>query len=284
MTGNFHPTTACANRSEPEMDEIRETREGRPLDSSPSLSSRPAATENVASSVNNGGSSQGAEPGIEGRLAAIERFLTSHQEMLQRLISVSEPPPPPAPTPGEIYENAREQAEFVDYHQWDSLYIHGLVRIGGKRSRPVTQDPPCELCAAHNRVCIVLPEDDPYREFLFVERKVCCGWCEYDTIPNERMQRNQEMVAITHPTDSGSPSRLTEHQRREQNQVKSTGLREQENARKMTTFFVLGDGIDQDVITTDTSRYLGNDAVVRLGTYQVRLLRCKLLILLLIAA
>jgi hypothetical protein len=35
-------------------------------------------------------------------------------------------------------------------------------------------------------------------------------------------------------------------------------------------YFVPKDGIDREVITADICRYLGNDALVRPGTYEVR--------------
>lgn len=38
---------------------------------------------------------------------------------------------------------------------------------------------------------------------------------------------------------------------------------------RMSTFFVPGTGIDREVITTDICRYLGNDALVKPGPYQV---------------
>jgi hypothetical protein len=43
------------------------------------------------------------------------------------------------------------------------------------------------------------------------------------------------------------------------------------NPARQSTFFINGDGIDREVITTDICRYLGNDAVVRPGIHQVRL-------------
>jgi hypothetical protein len=44
----------------------------------------------------------------------------------------------------------------------------------------------------------------------------------------------------------------------------------QNNKPRMSTFFVPGTGIDREVITTDICRYLGNDALVKPGPYQVR--------------
>lgn len=39
-------------------------------------------------------------------------------------------------------------------------------------------------------------------------------------------------------------------------------------------YFVPKDGIDREVITADICRYLGNDALVRPGNYEVGLCRC----------
>lgn len=41
------------------------------------------------------------------------------------------------------------------------------------------------------------------------------------------------------------------------------------NAPRQNVYFVPRDGIDREVITADICRYLGNDALVRPGTYQV---------------
>jgi hypothetical protein len=40
-------------------------------------------------------------------------------------------------------------------------------------------------------------------------------------------------------------------------------------SRRQSKFFINGRGIDEEVITTDICRYLGNDALVRPGTYKV---------------
>lgn len=45
----------------------------------------------------------------------------------------------------------------------------------------------------------------------------------------------------------------------------------QSSANRQNEYFVPRDGIDREVITADICRYLGNDALVRPGTYQVRL-------------
>jgi hypothetical protein len=41
-------------------------------------------------------------------------------------------------------------------------------------------------------------------------------------------------------------------------------------AARQNEYFVPRDGIDREVITSDICRYLGNDALVRPGTYEVR--------------
>lgn len=43
-------------------------------------------------------------------------------------------------------------------------------------------------------------------------------------------------------------------------------------SNRQNEYFVPRDGIDREVITADICRYLGNDALVRPGTYEVRLL------------
>jgi hypothetical protein len=40
-------------------------------------------------------------------------------------------------------------------------------------------------------------------------------------------------------------------------------------APRQNEYFVPRDGIDREVITSDICRYLGNDALVRPGTYEV---------------
>jgi hypothetical protein len=41
------------------------------------------------------------------------------------------------------------------------------------------------------------------------------------------------------------------------------------SAARQNEYFVPRDGIDREVITSDICRYLGNDALVRPGTYEV---------------
>lgn len=42
-------------------------------------------------------------------------------------------------------------------------------------------------------------------------------------------------------------------------------------SNRQNEYFIPRDGIDREVITADICRYLGNDALVRPGTYEVRL-------------
>jgi hypothetical protein len=229
-----------------------------------------------ANAANANISPQNIDAGIENRFANIETKLTDQHELLanlenllQKLVSAQEPRPPPLPTPSEIYERARKEAKYVDFHHWDSLYIHGLVRVNGETSISMKQVPPCEPCAAYNRVCIVLTEEDPYREFLFVERNVCCGWCEYATIPSEHSQQNQETPRVEHLEDSGS-SILVRHEKGLNDKHLENG-----DAAKLSTFFLNGQGIDREIISQNITRYLGNNALVRPGTYVVCLLYSK---------
>jgi hypothetical protein len=41
------------------------------------------------------------------------------------------------------------------------------------------------------------------------------------------------------------------------------------DSSRRSTFFINGEGIDREVITTDICRYLGNDALVKPGVYKV---------------
>lgn len=42
-------------------------------------------------------------------------------------------------------------------------------------------------------------------------------------------------------------------------------------SNRQNEYFIPRDGIDREVITADICRYLGNDALVRPGNYEVRL-------------
>lgn len=56
---------------------------------------------------------------------------------------------------------------------------------------------------------------------------------------------------------------------RERDRERKDERREEPPKPRMSTFFVPGTGIDREVITTDICRYLGNDALVKPGPYQV---------------
>lgn len=73
-------------------------------------------------------------------------------------------------------------------------------------------------------------------------------------------------------------SRRESERDRERDRERSEKHRERENEgrRQMPPptgrsheYFVPKDGIDREVITADICRYLGNDALVRPGTYEV---------------
>jgi len=49
----------------------------------------------------------------------------------------------------------------------------------------------------------------------------------------------------------------------------SSGRKNFSISGRQSTFFISGEGIDREVITTDICRYLGNDALVRPGVHQV---------------
>jgi hypothetical protein len=49
----------------------------------------------------------------------------------------------------------------------------------------------------------------------------------------------------------------------------SSGPKSYSASGRQSTFFINGEGIDREVITTDICRYLGNDALVKPGVYQV---------------
>jgi hypothetical protein len=96
-----------------------------------------------------------------------------------------------------------------------------------------------------------------------IESEENVSWCEYATIPSERNRRNQETLRGGRLEESGSFGR-TNHQK---------GMKdkrpEEEHPKRVSQFFIKGNGIDREVISVDISRYLGNNAVVRPGTYKV---------------
>lgn len=58
-------------------------------------------------------------------------------------------------------------------------------------------------------------------------------------------------------------------ERRRKEEQKAAAAQQPKESSRRTTSFVNGNGIDREVITTDIYRYLGNDALVKPGTYQV---------------
>jgi hypothetical protein len=56
---------------------------------------------------------------------------------------------------------------------------------------------------------------------------------------------------------------------RDQDRERERGSRGQAAQARTNEYFVPRDGIDREVITADICRYLGNDALVRPGNYQV---------------
>lgn len=60
-------------------------------------------------------------------------------------------------------------------------------------------------------------------------------------------------------------------------QPRPQGASTQPAATRQNEYFVPRDGIDREVISADICRYLGNDALVRPGHYEVWLLSCLIL-------
>jgi len=60
------------------------------------------------------------------------------------------------------------------------------------------------------------------------------------------------------------------HRERERERDRDRSSRTQQQAVRTNEYFVPKDGIDREVITADVCRYLGNDALVRPGSYEVR--------------
>lgn len=53
----------------------------------------------------------------------------------------------------------------------------------------------------------------------------------------------------------------------DRNKKSSSREKASANTQRQSTFFISGEGIDREVITTDICRYLGNDALVKPGTH-----------------
>lgn len=233
------------------------------------LCAQSSATETTASS--------------EDRIAAIEKILSSHQDVLHRILSVSEHRPapacetednhilPPARTPEDVYERTRIEAGFSNRHEYNAAYIHGLIRIDGERSKSITKDPACGPCASTRNiaVCAILTEDDPYYEYLVSEKRVCCGWCEYEKIQGEEDQRPEG-----NGQTSISPLDRSEDQKRKEGGAASIcidGQKQEKLSARQSMFFISGEGLDREIITIEIPLYLGTDSLVRPGTHTVRL-------------
>ncbi len=212
--------------------------------------------------------------------------------MLQRLLSASEPVSPPASTPEEvyepppahapkekqepcisraaadIYEDARVEAGFSDWHEWNTAYIHGMIRIDGKQSKSMTKYPPCGPCGEASKfaVCVGLMDDDPYQDFLLGEKKVCCGWCEYEKMHGEEDRQQEEKYS--RPTAPAS----CQERKPQQNPAQGGDMDGHEPGRQPTRqseFFINGAGLDPEVVQNDIPLWLGIDSLVRPGTHYV---------------
>jgi hypothetical protein len=60
---------------------------------------------------------------------------------------------------------------------------------------------------------------------------------------------------------------------RERERERERARAAQQGPARTNEYFVPKDGIDREVITADICRYLGNDALVRPGTYEVKFRR-----------
>lgn len=229
------------------------------------------------------------------RLTDVEKKLASVEEIIQRLLSTQEPVSPPASTPediyepppadtpeinneiptyratGDVYEFARIESGLSDFHEWNAAYIHGMIHIDGKQSKSATKNLPCGPCAEAHKyaICVGLMDEDPFKEFLVGEKKVCCGWCEYEKSQSGDDQRSKERS----PTIILSSS-SEEKESIQQGNPKFTdidGLESRRQPAKLPQFFISGEGIDREVIMIDIPLYLGVDSTARPGTHRVSL-------------
>jgi hypothetical protein len=229
-------------------------------------------------------------------LTEIEHQLASQQEMLQKLLSASDAVSPPASTPEEIYESppahtpqencgpctfrtpediyerARIEAGFSGWHEWNAAYINGMIHINGKRSKSITKNIPCGPCAEASKfaVCVGLMHEDPFKEYLVGEKKVCCGWCEYEKFQDEDNQhQHKERLHTKAHSMNGDESEDVERKYLEPTAVTAPGLLKLSS--RLSEFFISGEGLDREVITTEIPRYLGMNSQVRPGTHCVSL-------------
>jgi hypothetical protein len=62
---------------------------------------------------------------------------------------------------------------------------------------------------------------------------------------------------------------MSRREERDRERGDRSSRQQQQAAARTNEYFVPRDGIDREVITADICRYLGNDALVRPGTYEV---------------
>lgn len=213
--------------------------------------------------------------------------------MIHKLLSSSEavsPPasnpeeiyePPPAHTPEEnrdactsrtsedAYESARTEAGFSNQHAWNAAYVHGMVRIEGKPSQAITKSQPCSACADASRfaVCVSLMDDDPFKEFLVDKKNLCCGWCEYQKMQTVKEQQPEQRIQAKAQSSTSFSNEETGQVYSEPTEMH--GSKEPKLSTKQTEFFISGEGLDREVITSEIPRYLGVDSLVRPGLCRV---------------
>ena len=69
--------------------------------------------------------------------------------------------------------------------------------------------------------------------------------------------------AYLQPRECGDISIAKEHE------IKFLSSANHASSSRMNQFFINGNGINREVLTTDIYRYLGNDALVKPGTHRV---------------
>jgi hypothetical protein len=98
-----------------------------------------------------------------------------------------------------------------------------------------------------------------------------------DTGPDNalpRVSRSSELSASTRPTNRevAGPMSRSSRRREIERYSRDDHIRDRRAvaaSAKINEYFVPKDGIDREVITADICRYLGNDALVRPGNYEV---------------
>jgi hypothetical protein len=107
---------------------------------------------------------------------------------------------------------------------------------------------------------------------------------------DERASRSNEPSTDTHlPTSMFSNTTIESGRDRENISTGSPRERERDRDRRSqmasartNEYFIPRDGIDREIITADLCRYLGNDALVRTGNYEVYLQQLANFVILLI--